>query len=51
MTDIADLSMDINQCNAEAQTPTFEISPEIMEIIKNNRLDLSEFDGLTDDEL
>lgn len=27
------------------------ISPEIMEIIKNNRLDLSKFDGLTDDEL
>lgn len=41
MTDIADLSMDINQYNAEAQDPAFEISPEIMEIIKNNRLDLS----------
>lgn len=27
------------------------ISPEIMEIIKKTRLDLSEFDGLTDDEL
>lgn len=27
MTDIADLSMDINQYNAEAQDPTFEIPP------------------------
>lgn len=52
MTDIEQrISVELDGVNQEAQTPTFEISPEIMEIIKNNRLDLSEFDGLTDDEL
>lgn len=43
MTDIEQrISVELDGVNQEAQTPTFEISPEIMEIIKNNRLDLSE---------
>ena len=52
MTDITQrIAVELDGVNQEAQTPTFEISPEMMEILKKTRIDLSEFDGLTDDEL
>ena len=42
MTDITQrIAVELDGVNQEAQTPTFEISPEIMEIIKKTRLDLS----------
>lgn len=48
MTDITQrITVELDDEKAQS----FGISPEIMEIIKKTRLDLSEFDGLTDDEL
>lgn len=42
MTDITQrIAVELDGVNQEAKTPTFEISPEIMEIIKKTRLDLS----------
>lgn len=35
------IAVELESVEADAQTPTFEISPEIMEIIKKTRLDLS----------
>lgn len=35
----------------DEKSQSLGIPPEIMEIIKKTRLDLSKFDGLTDDEL
>jgi len=48
MTDIEQhIAMELDDENAQK----LSIPPEIMEIIKKTRLDLSKFDGLTDDEL
>jgi hypothetical protein len=43
MTDITQrIAVELDGVNQEAQTPTFEISPEMLEILKKTRIDLSE---------